>query len=143
MLKHDADLDRVFQALADPTRRAIVERLIRGPASVSQLAEPLPMSLPAVLQHLQVLEASGLVSSAKVGRVRTCRIETGVLRAAESWLAERRTLWEGRLDLLGDFLAEEDGPAGPEPRIGPEPRSGPDPGTEPDPRTTDRKGAPS
>lgn len=106
MLKHDADLDRVFQALADPTRRAIVERLLRGPASVSQLAEPLPMSLPAVVQHLQVLEGSGLVSSQKIGRVRTCRAEPGVLRAAEAWLAAARTVWEGRLDRLGDFLAE-------------------------------------
>lgn len=109
MLKHDAELDRVFQALADPTRRAILERLISGPASVSQLAEPLPMSLPAVVQHLQVLEGSGLVSSEKVGRVRTCRVEPGVLRAAEAWLAERRTVWEGRLDRLGEILAEPEG----------------------------------
>jgi DNA-binding transcriptional ArsR family regulator len=108
MLKHEPDLDRVFQALADPTRRAIVERLVRGPASVSQLAEPLPMSLAAVSQHLQVLEASGLVSSEKVGRVRTCRAEADVLRAAEAWLAERRTLWEGRLDRLGGFLTESE-----------------------------------
>lgn len=106
MLKHEPDLDRVFQALADPTRRAIVERLVRGPASVSRLAEPLPMSLAAVVQHLQVLEASGLVSSEKVGRVRTCRVEPDVLRAAEAWLAGRRTLWERRLDRLGDLLAE-------------------------------------
>lgn len=110
MLKH-ADLDRVFQALADPTRRAIVERLVRGPASVSRLAEPLPMSLAAVVQHLQVLEGSGLVRSEKVGRVRTCRIEPAVLREAEQWLRERRTLWESRLDRLGDFLLAEDGAA--------------------------------
>ncbi len=111
MLKHGAVLDRVFQALADPTRRAIMERLTRGPASVSQLAEPLPMSLPAVIQHLQVLEASGLIRSEKVGRTRTCRIEPATLRAAEEWLADRRTLWEARLDRLGDLLAEQPGQA--------------------------------
>lgn len=107
MLKHDAgvDLDRIFQALADPTRRGIVERLVRGPASVSRLAEPLPMSLAAVVQHLQVLEACGLVRSEKVGRVRTCRVEPAVLRQAEAWFAECRTLWEVRLDRLGDALA--------------------------------------
>ena len=106
MLKHEASLDRVFQALADPTRRAIVERLVRGPASVSQLAEPFPMSLPAVVQHLQVLEGSGLVRSEKVGRVRTCHIDATVLRQAEQWIADRRTLWEVRLDRLGEFLAD-------------------------------------
>ena len=107
MLKHDAavDLERVFQALADPTRRGIVERLVRGPASVSQLAEPLPMSLAAVVQHLQVLEAAGLVRSEKVGRVRTCRVELSALRTAEAWFAERRTMWEVRLDRLGNALA--------------------------------------
>jgi DNA-binding transcriptional ArsR family regulator len=96
----------MFHALADPTRRVIVERLTRGPASVSELARPLPMSLPAVVQHLQVLEASGLVASEKVGRVRTCRIETKALRTAEQWITERRTGWERRFDRLGDFLAE-------------------------------------
>src|SRR5579883_2146328 len=100
-----ASLDRVFQALADPTRRVMVERLSRGPASVSELARPLPMSLPAVMQHLQVLEASGLVRSEKVGRVRTCRMEARALSTAEQWLAERRTSWERRLDRLGDYLA--------------------------------------
>lgn len=100
-------LDGLFQALQDPTRRAIVERLSMGPASVSQLAEPLPMTLPAVLQHVAVLEASGLVRSEKVGRVRTCRIETAALRMAEQWINERRTTWERRLDRLGDYLAEE------------------------------------
>ncbi len=98
-------LDRVFQALADPTRRQIVERLSRGPASVSELARPLPISLPAVVQHLQVLEASGLVSTTKVGRVRTCRIEPDALSMAERWIAARRTSWERRLDRLGEFLA--------------------------------------
>ncbi|WP_377266933.1 ArsR/SmtB family transcription factor [Peterkaempfera sp. SMS 1(5)a] len=106
MLNHEVDFDRVFQALADPTRRDIVERLTRQPASVSELARPLPMSLPAVVQHLQVLEAAGLVRSEKTGRVRTCRIEPDVLRAAEAWLAARRTAWESRLDRLGDYLAE-------------------------------------
>jgi DNA-binding transcriptional ArsR family regulator len=99
-------LDGLFQALQDPTRRAIVERLSTGPASVSQLAEPLPMTLPAVLQHVGVLEASGLVRSEKSGRVRTCRIEPTALRMAEQWITERRTTWERRLDRLGDYLAE-------------------------------------
>jgi DNA-binding transcriptional ArsR family regulator len=106
MLNYQAALDLTFQALADPTRRVMVERLSRGPASVSELAQPLAMSLPAVLQHLQVLEASGLVRSEKVGRVRTCRIEPKALRTAEQWISERRTIWERRLDRLGDYLAE-------------------------------------
>lgn len=84
-----------------------MERLSRGPASVSALAEPLAMSLPAVLQHLQVLEASGLVRSEKVGRVRTCRIEPKALRTAERWIAGRRTSWERRLDRLGAYPADE------------------------------------
>jgi DNA-binding transcriptional ArsR family regulator len=102
------ELDRIFQALADPTRRDIVERLTRAPASVSSLAEPLAMSLPAVMQHLQVLEACGLVRSEKVGRVRTCHIEPAGLRAAEGWLGRQRTAWEIRLDRLGDHLTEND-----------------------------------
>jgi DNA-binding transcriptional ArsR family regulator len=106
VLNQSAPLDRVFQALADPSRRLMVERLARGPASVSELARPLDMSLAAVVQHVQVLEASGLVRSAKVGRVRTCTIEPAVLRTAEQWISERRTRWEHRLDRLGDFLAE-------------------------------------
>lgn len=106
MLNCSTPLNLVFQALADPTRRLMVERLSRGPASVSALAEPLDMSLPAVMQHLQVLEASGLVRSEKVGRVRTCRIEPKALQAAERWITERRTSWERRLDRLGEFLAE-------------------------------------
>ena len=96
----------MFHALSDPSRRVIVERLSRGPASVSELAKPLKMSLPAVVQHLQVLEASGLVRSEKIGRVRTCRIEPTALRLAEQWITERRTSWERRLDRLGDFLAQ-------------------------------------
>jgi DNA-binding transcriptional ArsR family regulator len=103
-----AELDLVYQALADPTRRWIVERLARGPATVSELAEPHDMSLPAVLQHLGLLEASGLVRSEKVGRVRTCTIEPARLRAAEDWIAARRSLWERRLDRLGAYLRESD-----------------------------------
>src|SRR5664279_2865530 len=96
-------IDRMFHALAEPTRRMMVERLSRGPASVSDLAKPFAMSLPAIVQHLQVLEASGLVKSEKVGRVRTCRIEPKALQAAERWINERRILWEHRLDRLGQF----------------------------------------
>ena len=102
-------LDRVFQALADPSRRRMVERLSRGPASVSELARPFSMSLAAVVQHVQVLEACGLVRSEKVGRVRTCQISTATLRSAEHWIAERRNTWERRLDALGEYLAESDG----------------------------------
>jgi DNA-binding transcriptional ArsR family regulator len=101
-------LDRVFQALADATRRDMVQRLVRGPATVSELAKPLAMSLPAVLQHLQVLEASGLVRSAKAGRVRTCQIEPDGLRLAENWITRQRTAWERDLDRLGDYLAESE-----------------------------------
>jgi DNA-binding transcriptional ArsR family regulator len=100
-----ADLDLMFAALADGSRRSIVERLSRGPASVKELAEPLPMSLPAVLQHLHVLETSGLVRSQKVGRVRTCRLEPAALQSAEQWIADRRSLWAHRLDRLGDYLS--------------------------------------
>jgi DNA-binding transcriptional ArsR family regulator len=106
VLKQAPGLDRVFHALADPGRRSIVERLSRGPASVSDLAEPLPMSLPAVVQHLQVLEESGLVRSEKVGRIRTCRIELRALQPAERWIRQRRSGWERRLDRLGDYLAD-------------------------------------
>jgi DNA-binding transcriptional ArsR family regulator len=102
LLNNSSSLDRVFQALADPTRRVIVDRLTRGPASVSELAEPLNMSLPAVHQHLQVLETSGLVTSAKAGRVRTCHLDNTVMREAEDWIARRRATWERRLDRLGE-----------------------------------------
>jgi|SRR5579872_7258841 len=101
-----ADLDRVFQALADPGRRLMVERLSQGPASVSELGRPLAISLAAVVQHVQVLEASGLIRSQKTGRTRTCRINAAALRSAESWIAERRTQWERRLDRLGDYLTD-------------------------------------
>jgi DNA-binding transcriptional ArsR family regulator len=100
-------LDRTFQALGDPTRRAIVERLAGGAASVSELAAPLPMSLPAVMLHLKVLEESGLVVSEKKGRVRTCRIEPRMLSEAERWVGERRRMWERNLDRLGAFLNAE------------------------------------
>jgi DNA-binding transcriptional ArsR family regulator len=106
MLNESAALDLAFQALADPTRRFMVARLSRGPASVSELARPLPISLPAVLQHLQMLETSGLVLSEKKGRVRTCRIAPQALAKAEGWIAEHRALWEGRLDRLEAYLDE-------------------------------------
>jgi DNA-binding transcriptional ArsR family regulator len=99
-----AALDQLFQALADPTRRAILERLSRGPAAVSDLARPFDMSLPAVVQHLQVLEAAGVVASEKVGRVRTCRIEPAALSQAEQWINARRIEWERKLDRLGAYL---------------------------------------
>jgi DNA-binding transcriptional ArsR family regulator len=106
VLNQSEPLDRVFQALADPSRRVIVERLTLGPASVSELAAPLPMSLPAVVQHLQVLEASGLVRSEKLGRVRTCHLEVKTLHSAQDWIEQRRRMWEARLDRLGDYLAQ-------------------------------------
>ncbi len=104
MLNRSAGLDRLFQALADPARRAMMERLSRGPAPVSELARPLPMSLPAAMQHLGVLEDAGLVRSEKVGRVRTCAIEAGALSLAEQWINARRIEWENRLDRLGAYL---------------------------------------
>ena len=109
MLNH-LTIDDSLRALAEPTRRRIVERLSRGPASVSQLAEPFAMSLAAVVQHLQVLEESGLVRSQKIGRVRTCRIEPGGLKPLADWVAERRLFMERRLDRLGDILSEMDQP---------------------------------
>jgi DNA-binding transcriptional ArsR family regulator len=107
MLKRAASVDPVFHALGDPTRRVIVEHHSRGPASVSALAKPLDMTLSGVVQHLAVLEASGLVQSEKAGRVRTCRIDPLALRTAEDWIAERRATWERRLDRLGHYLAED------------------------------------
>ena len=104
MLKYE--LDRTFAALADPTRRAMVERLVQGAATVSELARPLPMSLPAVMLHLKVLVESGLVTSEKTGRVRTCRIDPKMLSQAEQWVSERRQMWERSLDRLGAFLDE-------------------------------------
>ena len=104
MLNQSESIQRVFHALADPTRLAMFERLSHGPASVGELAQPLPMSLPAVLQHLAVLEADGLVHSEKIGRVRTCRIEPSVLETAGDWVAERRAMCERSLDRLGAYL---------------------------------------
>ena len=106
-------IDQVFHALGDPTRRRLVEQLSRGPASASDLAEPLGITLAAVVQHLQVLERSGVVRTQKVGRVRTCRIEPAGLNVAAEWIAERKSLWERRLDRLGDILAEEEQSTGP------------------------------
>jgi DNA-binding transcriptional ArsR family regulator len=106
MHRKKPNIDRVFHALGDPTRRAIVEKLSEGPISVSRLAEPLDITLAAVVQHLQVLEESGLVQTEKVGRVRTCRIEPAGLSAAEKWIGDRRSMWERRFDRLGDLLAE-------------------------------------
>ena len=97
-------VDRVFHALGDPTRRVIVERLSRGPASVSALAKPLDITLAAVVQHLQVLEESGIVRTQKLGRIRSCQIRADGLRVAERWISERRTLWERRFDRLGELL---------------------------------------
>jgi DNA-binding transcriptional ArsR family regulator len=108
MLNQDASLDLMFQALADPTRRQIVKRLSEGPASVSELAAPLPMSLPAVVQHLQVLEQSGLVTTRKVGRTRTCSLDTGSLSQVEKWINDRRLGWQKRFDRLGAFLDAQD-----------------------------------
>ena len=105
MVPQAAVLDRMFQALGDPTRRAVVERLCRGPLSVSDLAAPLDMTLSAVVQHLHVLETSGLVRTEKVGRVRTCRVEPAALGMAETWIRDRRAVWERRLDRLDAYLA--------------------------------------
>jgi DNA-binding transcriptional ArsR family regulator len=108
MHKKKPNIDRVFHALGDPSRRAIMEKLSQGPISVSRLAEPLGITLAAVVQHLQVLEESGLVQTEKVGRVRTCGIEPAGLSVAEQWIGDRRSMWERRLDRLGDILAEPD-----------------------------------
>lgn len=107
---NQSTVDHVFHALGDPTRRQLVERLSRGPASVSDLAKPLGITMAAVVQHIQVLERSGIIRTEKVGRVRTCRIEPEGLDVAAAWIAERRSLWERRLDRLGDLLAEDDPP---------------------------------
>ena len=108
MPRPKVDIDRVFHALGDPTRRAIVDKLSEGPLSVSRLAAPLDITLTAVVQHLQVLEESGLVHTEKVGRVRTCRIETAGFSVLEQWIGDHRSMWERRLDRLGELLAEPD-----------------------------------
>lgn len=104
MLNDSPQLDRAFQALSDPVRRRMLARLSRGPASVSELAQPFSISLPAVLQHLKALEDSGLVRSEKKGRVRTVRLEPNTLSAAESWIAERRSEWEAQLDRFETYV---------------------------------------
>src|SRR5271170_8508455 len=106
----DPPIDVVFRALSDANRRAMIDRLLDGPASVSELARPLAISLPAVVQHLHVLEASGVVRSWKLGRVRRCEIEPLALSTAEQWIAERRSFWEQSLDRLGEYLAEDHEP---------------------------------
>jgi DNA-binding transcriptional ArsR family regulator len=103
------EMDRAYQALGDRTRRALVDRLSRGPASVSELAKGQPMSLPAVMLHLKVLEESGLVKSQKVGRVRTCEVVPQILSEAERWISERRQMWERNLDRLGAYLEQDGG----------------------------------
>lgn len=107
MVKSQSSIDRIFHALGDPTRRAIVEMLSREQASASSLAKPLNITLAAVIQHLQVLEESGLACTEKIGRVRTCRIDPKGLSLAEQWIADRRSLWEKRFDKLGELLSEE------------------------------------
>jgi DNA-binding transcriptional ArsR family regulator len=104
MAQYSPRLDDIFQALADPTRRAVVQRLGRGPASVSELAEPFDMALPSFMKHIRFLEASGWIRTRKEGRVRTCTIEGKPLAAATAWLADQRALWEGRTDRLEQFV---------------------------------------
>jgi DNA-binding transcriptional ArsR family regulator len=106
--KPSIDTDRLFHALGDPTRRAILDRLTQGPVSVSQLAEPLGVTLTAVAQHLQILEEVRLAHTQKLGRVRTCRIEPAGFRALEQWIRDHRTAWERKLDRLGVLLAADD-----------------------------------
>lgn len=104
MAKHDPRLDLLFTALGDPTRRAILSRLARGPASVSELAGPHGMALPSFLKHLRRLEAAGLVTSAKAGRVRSCALSPDAFAPVQDWLGEQRAIWEGRLDRLDDYV---------------------------------------
>ena len=104
-LREPSNIERIFHALGDPTRRAMVERISQGPVSVSRLADPLDMTLAAVIQHLQILEESGLVKTEKTGRVRTCSMNPAGLAALERWIAERRSVWDKRLDRLGDLLS--------------------------------------
>jgi len=108
MSRTAVNIDRVFHALGDPTRRALLEKLCNGPLSVSGLATPMDITLTAVAQHLQVLEQSGLVSTEKVGRVRTCRIDTAGFSVLERWIRQHRSMWEQRLDRLGELLEEPD-----------------------------------
>ena len=118
MTKHSPDLDRLFHALSDPTRRGIVERLLAGPASVSELAQPTGMAMPTVMKHIAVLEETGLVASEKSGRTRICRATAAPLTAAESWIEEQRQVWEDRLDRLDGYVTKllKDRSNGPRPR---------------------------
>lgn len=104
MENHSASLDTAFHALSDPTRRAVLHRLMEGPAAVKELAAPFDMGLPSFMKHLKVLEESGLIGSVKAGRVRTCHVKADRLATAESWLAEQRALWEARTDRLADYV---------------------------------------
>lgn len=104
MAKHDPNLDRLFHALSDPTRRGIVERLLTGPASVTDLAQPTGMAMPTVLKHIAVLEETGLVTTEKSGRTRICRASPAPLATVETWLEQQRALWEARLDRLDDYV---------------------------------------
>ena len=112
MLNQETALDRIFRAIADPTRRAMVDRLAQGEASLTELAKPFDMSLPAVHQHLRLLEESGVIVTSKEGRVRSCHLDPKVLRKAEDWFARRRAMWERRLDALDAYLARERRAAG-------------------------------
>ncbi len=107
MANYYSNLDTVFQALGDPTRRAVIQRLVKAPASVKKLAEPFDMALPSFMKHLAVLENCGLISSTKVGRVRTCRLMPKRLAAAENWLGVQRKLWEGRTDRLAEYVENQ------------------------------------
>lgn len=106
MENHSAALDTAFHALADPTRRSVLKRLLAGPAPVKALAEPFPMGLPAFLKHLKVLEDSGLIRTSKEGRVRTCQLRPERLEDVSSWLAEQLTVWEGRTDRLAAYVEQ-------------------------------------
>ena len=108
MQARPVDIDRLFHALGDPTRRAILDRLVESPASVSGLAAPLKITLTAVMQHLEILEDAGLAQTEKLGRVRVCRLETAGFRVLEQWIRDHRTAWERKLDRLGQILAQED-----------------------------------
>jgi len=109
MAKHGSELDEVFRALSDPTRRALVERLVRSPASVTQLAEPFDAALPTIVGHLRVLERAGIVSSEKLGRVRTYQLTPDALIPANHWIVAQRRPQEQRLDRLGDYLTRPEG----------------------------------
>ena len=108
MAQYQTQLDGIFQALADPTRRAVIGRLGRGPASVGELAQPFAMALPSFMKHIHMLEDAGLIRTSKQGRVRTCQIDRGRLAAVDRWLDEQRAIWEGRTDRLEQFVTGND-----------------------------------